>query len=67
MNVKIRVSLSYNSKKMEMYHCKCGTLYFPNAKAPNYEEVEGHDSFYMRIDQFEGIDSALMPLFLAQF
>jgi 2-polyprenyl-3-methyl-5-hydroxy-6-metoxy-1,4-benzoquinol methylase len=62
-NSRVRVTLRYDSKRLKMYQCNCGTLYFPNAKAPNYLEIEGLDSFYMRIDQFEGIDSALMPLF----
>jgi len=63
LNRRVKVTLKYNFKPLKMYQCKCGTLYFPNAKAPNYLEIEGLDSFYMRIDQFEGIDSALPPLF----
>lgn len=49
---------------LQMVKCACGSLYFPGRTAPDYSVVEGFDSFYMRIDQAEGIDSIILPLFL---
>jgi 2-polyprenyl-3-methyl-5-hydroxy-6-metoxy-1,4-benzoquinol methylase len=63
-NSRILLSIKENSTELIVLSCKnCATIYYPNAKAPDYEIVENEASFYMRIDQFEGIDSALMPLF----
>ena len=63
-NSRISLTLIENSKQLILLACRgCGSLYYPNAEAPDYQIVENEDSFYMRIDQAEGIDSALMPLF----
>lgn len=49
---------------IQMVKCGCGSLFYPGRKAPDYTVVEAVDSFYMRIDQAEGIDSIIMPMFL---
>jgi 2-polyprenyl-3-methyl-5-hydroxy-6-metoxy-1,4-benzoquinol methylase len=50
---------------MEIMKCKCRTIFYPNATAPDYKIVESTTSFYMRLDQSEGIDSALRPVFFS--
>jgi 2-polyprenyl-3-methyl-5-hydroxy-6-metoxy-1,4-benzoquinol methylase len=63
-NSKVVLTFKEASNAYTLISCsQCGTLYYPNAKAPDYEIVENESSFYMRIDQAEGIDSSLMPLF----
>ena len=58
------MTLKDDSSELVLHTCRrCHSLYYPNAKAPDYEVVENEPSFYMRIDQAEGIDSALRPLF----
>ena len=64
LNSKILLTFITDATRLILLTCrKCGSLYYPNAIAPDYEIVENESSFYMRIDQAEGIDSALMPLF----
>lgn len=60
---RVKLYISDNNSTLCVYRCRCGTIFYPNAKAQDYEVVENKNSFFMRIDQFEGIDSALMPLF----
>lgn len=52
------------SDVLEMVKCTCGSLYYPGKCASDYLVAEGRDSFYMRLDQAEGIDSIILPLFL---
>jgi SAM-dependent methyltransferase len=59
------LNVQLEHKRISMMKCSCGSLYYPGQKAPDYAVVEGEDSFYMRIDQAEGIDSIIMPLFLS--
>lgn len=40
-------------------------MFYPFARAADYRVVEGEDSFYMRIDQAEGIDASARPLFVS--
>ncbi len=51
------------NRKLPLIKCRCGTLFYPGAVSPDYKVVENRASFFMRIDQAEGIDSSLMPLF----
>jgi hypothetical protein len=60
---KIVVFIDDGKNSLALVSCGCGTLFYPGAVAPDYEVVESSASFFMRIDQAEGIDSALMPLF----
>jgi 2-polyprenyl-3-methyl-5-hydroxy-6-metoxy-1,4-benzoquinol methylase len=60
---KVKLFVEDNDTKLTVLACKCGSLFYPGAKAPDYEIVENRTSFFMRIDQAEGIDSAAMPLF----
>jgi 2-polyprenyl-3-methyl-5-hydroxy-6-metoxy-1,4-benzoquinol methylase len=63
-NSRILLSLLRNPTRLVLMNCrKCRSIYYPNAKAPDYEVVEDKSSFYMRIDQAEGIDSSIMPIF----
>ena len=63
-NARILLSLLRNPIGLVLLTCKkCRSIYYPNAKAPDYEVVEDESSFYMRIDQAEGIDSSIMPVF----
>ena len=62
-NHRILLTIREEDEVLKLIRCKCGTVYYPNAVAPDYEVVENRISFYMRIDQAEGIDSALLPLF----
>jgi SAM-dependent methyltransferase len=48
-----------------MISCACGSLFYPGARAPDYEVAEGRTSFFMRIDQAESIDASLRPLFVS--
>jgi len=52
--------------EMKLYKCGCGSLFFPDAQAPDYSVVEGADSFYTRLDQAESIDSVLRPLLISE-
>ena len=60
---KILLVVEDQDRKLEVVKCRCGTIFYPGAVAPDYEVVENRASFFMRIDQAEGIDSSLMPLF----
>jgi 2-polyprenyl-3-methyl-5-hydroxy-6-metoxy-1,4-benzoquinol methylase len=57
------LSIKEVDSELVVLKCTCGTIFYPGAVAPDYELVESTDSFYMRIDQAEGIDSALAPMF----
>ncbi len=64
-NSRILLSLLRDPIHLILLTCRnCGSIYYPNAKSPDYEVVEDESSFYMRIDQAEGIDSSIMPIFL---
>jgi len=60
---KVKLFVEDNDTRLTVLACRCGSLFYPGAKAPDYEIVENRASFFMRIDQAEGIDSAAMPLF----
>lgn len=61
----IYLEIDHRGKSQLMLKCACGTLFYPGLKAPDYFEEEGHDSFFMRIDQAEGIDAIIAPMFLS--
>jgi SAM-dependent methyltransferase len=42
--------------------CKCGSLFYPEVSVPDYAEIEKLESFLMRIDQAEGVDSIIRSL-----
>jgi 2-polyprenyl-3-methyl-5-hydroxy-6-metoxy-1,4-benzoquinol methylase len=52
-------------KTLTVLRCDCGSFFYPKAIAPNYEDIEGEDSFYMRLDQAEGIDAIIRPLLIS--
>lgn len=56
--------VKYQLETLRMAKCHCGSLYYPGKRPADYLVAEGVDSFYMRIDQAEGIDSIILPLFL---
>lgn len=62
-SIKVKLKVTQNDTKLTLLKCRCGSLFYPGAKAPNYEIVENRTSFFMRLDQAESIDSAAMPLF----
>ncbi len=62
-----RVALSIrdeHSRKL-MLSCSCGSLFYPESHAIDYEVAEGRDSFFMRIDQAESISASSRPLFFS--
>jgi SAM-dependent methyltransferase len=65
-NNRVFLKISDKSVSCFLLSCKCGTLFYPYATAPNYMEVEGRESFFMRLDQAEGIDSSLAPLYISK-
>lgn len=60
------IELMYEGSPLRMHRCVCGSLFYPNRFAPDYGKAEGEDSFWMRIDQAEGIDSVLRPLLVSR-
>ena len=62
---KVFIEVQDHNITKEIIKCKCGTIFYPDAVAPDYQIVESTSSFYLRIDQSEGIDSALRPVFFS--
>ena len=62
---KVKLQIKWGTSNLKHFACSCGSLFFPSAKAPNYQLVEDEASFYMRLDQAEGIDAAVIPLFVS--
>ncbi len=62
---KVKLQINWGASKLKLFACSCGSLFFPSAKAPDYQLVEDEVSFYMRLDQAEGIDAAVGPLFVS--
>ena len=61
----VALEVEFEGNRLQMRRCECESLFYPGRVAPNYGEVEGHDSFWMRIDQAEGIDATIRPIFLS--
>jgi 2-polyprenyl-3-methyl-5-hydroxy-6-metoxy-1,4-benzoquinol methylase len=62
---KVKLILWWGRFKLRVISCSCGTIFFPGASAPNYQVVEDETSFYLRLDQAEGIDAAVSPVFVS--
>ena len=62
---KVKLRIKWGASKLRLIACSCGSLFFPSAKAPDYQLVEDEVSFYMRLDQAEGIDAAVSPIFVS--
>lgn len=62
---KVKLQINWDASKLKLIACSCGSVFFPSAKAPDYQLVEDEVSFYMRLDQAEGIDAAVSPLFVS--
>lgn len=50
---------------LPLVKCQCESVFYPNAKAPDYEVVEGREAFLMRVDQAEGVDSIIKSLLIS--
>jgi SAM-dependent methyltransferase len=59
----VTLTVTREGDRADLVSCGCGTLFYPGARAPDYGVVEAGDSFYLRIDQAEGIDASARPLF----
>lgn len=65
-NTRTFLKVPYLGERLAMYKCECGSLFYPGRKAPSYLEVENNDNFWMRVDQSEGLDSIIAPIFLSK-
>jgi 2-polyprenyl-3-methyl-5-hydroxy-6-metoxy-1,4-benzoquinol methylase len=59
----LMLQVTSDAQLFDLVSCECGTVFYPNAQAPDYGVVEGRESFFMRIDQTESIDASARPLF----
>ena len=62
---KVKLIPWWGRSKLRVMSCSCRTIFFPGARAPNYQVVEDETSFYLRLDQAEGIDAAISPVFVS--
>ena len=60
---RIALSIRDEQSRKLMLSCSCGSLFYPESHALDYELAEGRDSFFMRIDQAESISASSRPLF----
>lgn len=60
---KVHIFIKFGENDLPILSCGCGALFYPGAKAPDYEIAESRSSFFLRIDQAESIDASVMPLF----
>ncbi len=59
----MHIFIKFGENNLPILSCRCGSLFYPGAKAPDYEIAESRSSFFLRIDQAESIDASVMPLF----
>jgi len=50
---------------LALLNCTCGSVFYPEAVAPDYEVAEGREAFLMRVDQAEGVDSIIRSLLIS--
>jgi 2-polyprenyl-3-methyl-5-hydroxy-6-metoxy-1,4-benzoquinol methylase len=62
---RIALSIRDEQSRKLMLSCSCGSLFYPESHALDYELAEGRDSFFMRIDQAESISASSRPLFVS--